>query len=384
MFTNVAQDIAALVDQPEELIRVLSQLANCASTLDHYGGLQVEYDGYHHSTNTVETYQWLNDDTDGWTQNGQFPKAGGRLVNRGANVIRQNNRFVIDRLTLGVDGVWVLRSNRKQRVNDLDVNLVTDGDVVVNNLIVVGNILNRLGNWVVIGNVLVWVMDNNLGFDVVSFGDQTITLTDNNGTAPRVPGCYDPYAADLYSVATNFHAYSDVIDLRNDFTVAIRLKIKYNLNANEHYWSYREDSPPFTVKSLWMTGEWALDGGVLKCRIAANVTPENLSPSGVGVSARVGREYPDGTCLAVFMRWKQSTKVLTLNVLRPGDAGGSATNEDAAAWPGHYGDYIKNGGSEPYLQIKGEGVPQAAFYFERFAIWNHRLEDSAVVYEFTY
>lgn len=386
MFTNVAQDIAALVDQPEELIRVLSQLANCASTLDHYGGLQVEYDGYHHSTNTVETYQGMNDgdvSAGEWDQPANFPKAGGVFVNPAAIAFRENNRFVIEWATINVNGVWLQRPSPAQAADDIKVTLLTPGDLVVNNLIVAGNILNAQGQWQVIGNVILWVADNNVGGNLVSIGDQTVTLTDNAGTAPRVAGCYDPYAVDLYSVATNLHTYADLIDLRNDFTVAIRLRIKYQAIRTENFWSYRETNPPSAVAGIKLTGEWALDAGTPKLRFTASTTPTDISPTAVGVPARIGREYPDGSCLAVFFRWDQSAKTITLNVLQAGDTGGSSTN-DETTWAGSYGEYILSEGSEKYLQIRGENVPQAGFYMERFAIWNYRLEDSEVIYEFTY
>lgn len=382
MFTAVAQDVLALdrSKYSEELIAVLSQLANCAATLDHYGQLEVNYDGYYFTEGVNVPVP-----TTGTYFDGGFPPAAGEFHNPAAVAQVQPNGNIIIKNGGGINfqGVWLQRPSPIQSSDELKVTFVSPGDVAVNNVIVVGNILNGRGQFKIINDVILWVGDNNTGGNLVSVGDQTITLTDSLGNAPRVAGCLDPYAVDLYSVATNLNATADLINLRADFTVAIRLRIKYLAIRVEQYWSYRETDPPSAVPGVKLQGEWALDGGIPKLRFTAYTTPADISPTSIGVPARIGREYPDGSCLAVFVRWEQSTKKLTLNVLQPGDTGGSSTN-DETTWSPTYGDYIVSEGSEKYLQIRGEAATVASFYFERFAIWNSRLSDAEVKYDFTY
>lgn len=390
MFTDIAQKLRVLrATQPPQLIDALIQLSNCAAGIDHRGQLVVDYDGYWHHTNTAEQFHAFDtaDTTGGDAAGvvGVLPPAGGVMVNPAAVANLVNGNVQLQGGTaLTVNGVWYARPSPAQPA-DNPTGLVVAGNVVVNNLWMRGNILNALGQFQIIANVLLWVADNTTGGDLVSVGDRQITLTDNAGTAPRVAGCIDTYAVDLYSTATNLHVYEDLIDLRSDFTVAIRLKLKYISIRTEQYWSYRETNPPSAVPGVKLQGEWQFDffSGTNKLRFTASTTPADISPTGVGVPARVGREYPDGSCLSVFVRWNQASKILTLNVLQPGDVGGAATN-DETTWSGSYGEYILSEGSEKYLQIKGEGVPQAAFYMDRFAIWGSRLSDGDVKYDWSF
>ena len=386
MYTNVFQDAAAL-EGPEELIRVLTQLSNCASSLDHQGNFLVEYDGYVNSTNTVETYQGMNtgDPSAGeWDQPANFPNAGGVFVNPAAvAVVNDNEKFRIEGVAINVQGVWLQRPSPAQDQDTFKITTLSPGDMAARGVIVGGNILNLQGQFAIVGNVLVWIANGVAGDNLVSIGDQQLTL-DDSGTAPRVAGCLDPYAVDLVSTASRLSYDGDVLDLRADFTVAMRLKPIFDTSAAIlHYLSYRETTAPSTVYGIRLTGEVALSGSTLKVRFTFGATPSDISPTGVAVPARVGREYPSGSCLAVWMRWDQDTQTMTLNVLQPGDVGGSDTN-DELTWSPSDGEHILSEGTSKNLTVRGENTPSASFYFDRLAIWNHRKSDSFVRYDFQY
>jgi hypothetical protein len=364
-------------------------MANCASTLDHYGTLEVDYDGYRNTTNTLEEYHTFEDTTDDSTGDGQvilgnLPHGGVILVNNGVVVRRENDVWVIKNgVTLATNGVIVHRTTHTTDDNITNVNLVVEGNIVVKNLIVVNNIVNFHNQFQIIVNVIVWVVNNN--GDITSFGDYHFVLVDGY-TAPRVAGCYDTYAADCATGSRPFTCAEDVLDLRNDFTIALRFKPIFTSppsNANVTFLSYRETTSPSTRFGVRLHGAISSYSGTYKIKMDAATTPADISPSSVGISARVGREYESGTCLTAFIRWNQTSKILTLNVLRPGDVGGTDTN-DETTWDVTYGDYILSEGSSKLFQVQGEDTPFALFYWDRVAIWNHRLADGEVRYDFVY
>lgn len=385
MFTSVAQDVRALdpTKYTPELLRVLGQLANCAAEIQHYGEIQDDFDGYFHSTNTGEEFHALSTDNFAGDMDvpGVVPHAALMLVNPAA-IFVQGQQEIHGGAAINVQGVWLQRPSPAQSNDTFQVTLVSPHDIQVNNLVVV-NVLNAQGNFQLVANVIVWVANANAGANLISIGDYQYTLVDTIGSAPRIPGCRDTHSVDLATTATTLAITQDLINLRADFTVAIRLKLVWQSNRTEHYWEYRESIVPFTVAGVKLQGEWADVNGTPKLRFTASTTPTDISPTGVGVPARSGREYPSGSCVAVFVRWRQSDKTLTLNVLQEGDVGSSATN-DEVVWSPSYGDYILSEGPDTYLQIRGEDAPAASMYMERFAIWNHRLSDSQVRYDFSY
>lgn len=356
MFTSVAQDALALspTEYSEELIKVLSQLANCAATLEHHGPLVVDYDGNYFSTSTAEQFHTFDNDPI------TLPNAGGIFVNPNGNAVN-------------AEGVIM------HRPNEAGVAMVVDGDMEIDDLLVTGSILGGDGEFAVGG--ITWTPGGTPG-DVSTPGFDFI-LTDPDSAA-RVAGCYDTYAADCSSAINPFTAYGDLINLRRDFTIGFRFKPVFASPpsvAVVDFYSYREAVNVSARTSVYLYGEIALYGSLYKMKMHAAVVPAKTNPTGSAVPARVGREYVSNSCLSVFMRWKQSTKTMTLNVLRPGETGGDDTN-DTLALDVADGTYILSDGSDKRMIIQGGDGTVARFYWDRMTIWNHHLSDGQVRYEF--